>query len=263
MKALRYILIGLVAAAVLGLLYYQGVVTKDLTPSNLTKATLILAGLVAALFKKPRARATRADYKAAYGHLIGNAFSGDPKLEAKLYKALEDYNRDRYSAALKKLEQLRLESPRSADRFAVLAFTGLCYDDMGLAQDAILHYTQALQIQENSTVASNLGLCKASLGDHDGALECYKRAIRADASNPSPYNNAAQQYIRMGEYENALPYAQKAVDLNGNFRQALNAMTICHAMLGNQTESDAYFRRAVACGTDGKELRAYIDNLKS
>ena len=184
-------------------------------------------------------------------------------MEAKLYKALDDYNRDRYSAALKKLEQLRLESPRGADRFAVLVFTGLCYDDMGQYQEAIRYYTSALQIRENSIAASNMGLCHTNLGNNSAALECYERAIRSDASSPNPYNNIAQLYIRMGEYEKALPYARKAADLNGNFRQALNALAICHAVLGNQEESDTCFRRAVACGTDGKELRAYINNLKS
>lgn len=263
MKALKYILAAITAAAVIGLLCYQGFVTHELTSANLTRAVLILAGLVLALFKKPRRRATRSDYKAAYGHLIGSAFSEDPKLEAKLYQALDDYNRDRYTAALKKLEQLRLESPRSADRFAVLAFTGLCYDDMGQYQEAIRHYTSALQIREHTTVASNMGLCCMKMGQNEAAIECYERAIRADGSNPNPYNNIAQLHIRMGEYEKALPYAQKAADLNGNFPQALNALTICHAMLGNQAESDACFRRAVACGSNGKELRAYINNLKS
>ena len=45
MKALRYILILLVAAAEIFLLFYQGFITEDLTRSNLLKSTLILAGL--------------------------------------------------------------------------------------------------------------------------------------------------------------------------------------------------------------------------
>lgn len=263
MKALRYILVGFVAAAVIALLCYQGFVTHELTTSNLTRAVLILAGLVLALFRKPRRRASRNDYRAAYGSLIGNAFSDDPKLEAKFFKALEDYNRDRHAEALKKLDQLRQDSPRSADRFAVSVFTALCYDDLNLHQEAIRHYTAALQIREHSTVASNLGLCHAGMGNHAAALECYERAIRADGSNPNPYNNIAQLHIRQGEYDKALPYAEKAADLNGNFPQALNALTICHEMLGNQEEADAFFRRTVACGSNGKDLRAYIDNLKS
>lgn len=264
MKALRYILVGLAAAAVIGLLYYQGFVTKELTSSNLTKGALILAGLVLALFRGPRRqRVTKAGYKAAYGHLIGNAFAEDPKQEKKLYQALDNFNNSRYPAALQKLEQLRLASPRSADRFAVTAFTALCYDRMKQYEEAIRHYTTALQIREHSTMASNMGSCYLNLGRIDEALECFLRAVRADGSNPNAYNNIAQLYIQLGEYEDAIVYAEKALEINAKMTQALNAMAICYAMLDDDEESEAYFRRATANGSDGKVLRAYINNLKS
>lgn len=264
MKAFRYILVGLVAAAVVGLLCYQGFVTRELTSGNLTKGLLILAGLVLTLFRAPRrGRATKAAYKAAYGHLIGNAFSDDPKLEKQLYRGLDDFNRGRYSSAQEKLEQLRIASPRSADRFTVTVFSALCDSRMGRYEEAIRKYTAALQIREHSTVASNMGNCYLELGKTDEALECFLRALRADNANPNAHNNIAQLYIQLGEYEDALVYAEAALEINAKMPQALNAMAICYAMLDYDEESEVYFRRAVACGSDGKLLRAYIENLKS
>ena len=58
-------------------------------------------------------------------------------------------------------------------------------------------------------------------------------------------------------------YAEEALAINGKMPQALNAMAICYAMLDYDEEAETYFRRAVACGSDGKTLRAYIENLKS
>lgn len=263
MKALRYV-IAVLIAAVIGLICYQGLVTHTLTGSNLTKAILILCGLIVSLLKGSRqSRATKADYKAAYGHLIGNAFSEDPKLEKQLYKALDDFNRRKYPACLKKLDALRTASSKSSDRFAVTVFTALCHSRMGRYQEAIKTYSNALLIREHSTVSSNMGNCYLELGKIEDALECFKRAIRADASNPNAHNNIAQLYIQTGNFEEALPYAQQAVALNGKMPQALNAMAICHAMLGNGAEYESYFRRAVACGSDGKTLRTYIENLKA
>ena len=46
MKALKYILYGLVIAATAGLLAYQGLVTKTLDSGNLTKGILIIVGAV-------------------------------------------------------------------------------------------------------------------------------------------------------------------------------------------------------------------------
>ena len=264
MKALRYVLLGLVAVAVVGLLAYQGLVTHELTGSNLTRAILILVGVVLSLLKgERRSKATKADYKAAYGHLVGNAFSDDPKLEKMLYQALDDFNRRKYPTCLKKLETLQLASSKKADRFAVYVFTALCYSRMGRFEDAIRIYSNALQIREHSSVASNMGSCYLELGKMEEAQECFKRAIRADASNPNPHNNIAQLYIETGKFEEAIPYAEAALAINAKLPQALNAMAICHAMLGNETDYETYFRRAVACGSDGKQLRAYIDNLKS
>ena len=264
MKAFRYILVGLLAAGVIGLLAYQGFVTHELTSSNLTRALLILAGLVLTLLKgNRRRRATKADYRAAYGHLISGAFQEEPKLEKEFFKALDDFNSRKYPACLEKLDALYAASPNRTDRFAVIVFTALCHSRMGQFEEAIRFYTSALQIREHSTVASNMGNCYLELGKFEEALEYFKRALRSDASNPNAYNNIAQLYIESGDFESALPYAEKALEINGKMPQALNAMAICHAMLGNETEYETYFRRAVACGSDGKSLRSYIENLKS
>ena len=264
MKALRYILIGLVAAAVVGLLAYQAFITHELTGSNLTRAILILIGLVLTLLKGSRGgNATKATYKAAYGHLISGAFEDEPKLEKQFYKALDDFNRRKYPACLKKLDTLYAASPKRTDRFAIIVFTALCQSRMGQFEEAIRLYANALQIREHSTVSSNMGSCYLELGKFEDALECFKRSVRADASNPNAYNNISQLYIETGDFSSALPYAEKAVELNGKMPQALNAMAICHAMLGNDVEYETWFRRAVACGSDGRQLRAYIENLKT
>jgi Flp pilus assembly protein TadD len=264
MKVIRYILMCLVAAAVIGLLIYQGFVTEELTRSNLTRGLLILAGLILSLLKgNRRGRASKAAYKAAYGHLIGNAFAEDSKLEKLLCSALADYNGSKYAACLKKLNALYAASPRSADRFVVLVFTALCNSEQGQYEEAIRIYSNALMIREHSTVSSNMGHCYLQLGKTNEALECFHRAIRADNKNPNPYNNIAQLYIQLGEYEDALSYAEEALAINANMPQALNAMAICYAMLDYDEEAESYFRRAVANGSDGKALRTYINNLKT
>ena len=264
MKAFRYIIAVLLVACAIGLLCYQYFVEQNLEKSDILKAAVIILGAIASLFRAPRQGTPRKqDLHSAYGHLIGKAFTDNPKLEKQFYQALVLFNKGRYQNTITQLQKLYPQTTRSADRFAISAFVGICCSRMGLYREAIHNYTQALQIQEHSTVISNMGSCYQELGEMETAAECYKRAIRADSNNPNAYNNLSQLHIMMGEYELALPYAEQAVALNGKFSPALNAMTICHAMLGNESEYDTYFRRAVACGSDGKGLRAYIENLKS
>lgn len=56
MKALRFILPGLVILAVVGLLLYQGFVEKSLETDNLTRGVIIILGSIGTMFKKPKQR---------------------------------------------------------------------------------------------------------------------------------------------------------------------------------------------------------------
>ena len=176
MKALRYILILLVALAVMGLLAYQAFVEQNLTSHDIFRAVLILAGLVLSLLKINRRQPVshkKVVYRKAFGEFIGNAFSQDPKLEKLFFNAVDDYNGNRPAKGLDKLAQLRKECTRSEDIYAVTVFTGLCLDDMQLYEEGVNAYHNALQLRRSSTIASNMGLCLQRLGEFQKAADAY------------------------------------------------------------------------------------------
>lgn len=254
-----YILLLLTA---LGFLGYQIFVQKD--TSDIVKPALVIIALFASLMKvitRKGNRPTAAAIKKNYASLISGAFTDNPAMEKKLLSALQDFNTDRYASALKKLEALRLNASRSADRFAIEFFTALCYDEQERYEAAIRHYNAALQNKEDSTAASNLGLCYSRVGNDRYAIEAYKRAVRADRSNPFPLNNLAQLYIRTGEYGEAKLCAGQALELNSRMPQALSAMAIACAMTGDQAGYEKYYRQAVSNGYDGSKIRNYLHSL--
>ena len=108
-----------------------------------------------------------------------------------------------------------------------------------------------------------MGLCYERKGNVDKAIECYMHSIQIDPANPTVFNNVAQLCIRHSDYERALPYAAKAVELNEKMPQALNALTICYYMLGNMEAYEHFYRLAVSNGSDGKVLKEYIASLDS
>lgn len=263
MKALRYIISGIAAAAVLGLLYYQGFVTHTLTSSNLLRAVLILAGLLLALLRPKRKHlsALKPLYKKNYAEFIQGAFSEDPKLENKLMEAIRDYNENKPGKGVAKLLKLRKECTRSADIYAVTVFLALCYDDAGdyrAAQDA---YKQALAYRPNATLWSNLGLCCQRLGQWKDAQDAYENAIQLNPANPYAYNNLSALFFRDGDYESALEYAQQALEHNARMPQALNTAAVCCGILGDEENYAKYYRAAVANGGDGKRIKALIQEL--
>lgn len=264
MKALRYILLSLVIAAALGLLGYQLLIQKNMNSSDLIRCILIIAGAVLAMFKpakKAPAVNKKALYQKAYSNFIQNPFAEDPKLEKKFYDAVHDYNRNKPSAAISKLEKLRKECQRSGDLYSVTVFTALCLDDMGQYQKAIAQYEAALHIRPCSTLYSNMGLCHQRMGNAEASEAAYLNAIKVDEKNAFAWNNLAGLYFRRGEYDQALEYSEQAIALDAKMPQALSAAAVCCGLLGKQEEYERYYRQAVSAGYDGQKIKNTIRSL--
>lgn len=263
MKALRYILSGLVVAAAVGLLCYQYFVEGHVDTKDVFRAGIIILGAILSLFKKRKAVIPnkKALYQKAYEEFIHSAFYDEPKLETKFYNAVHNYNQGKPSAALGMLEKLRKECQRTDDLYAVTVFTAFCLDDMQLYDQAIVQYDAAILIRRNSTLYSNKGLCLQRLGKYAVAEECYQNAIQCDPKNEYAYNNLSALYFREDDYESALEMAEKAIEINPKLRQALTTAAICSALMGFEEEYEQYYRRAVVNGADGNIIKNAIKNL--
>lgn len=267
-KWMLYVLYGLVLLAVCGLLGYEILIEQNFDAGFLTKGVLCLVAVIASIAKLS-ARSThapsnrRALYRKAYAEFIDGAFTDDKKLEKKLFDALEAFNQKKYSASLDKLNKLYPQCQRSADRYAVQVFQGLCCHEMQLYKDAIGYYEAALLIKPNSTLASNAGMCQEKLGDYSAASDLYHRAAQIDPKNATPFNNMAQIWMRLGDYQTALEFAELAHERNQKLVPAINALAICHHMLGHPEESQKYLRLAAASGGDAKAIKAYIQRIEA
>lgn len=264
MKALKYILYGLVIAGAAALLAYQYFVAKNLESNNLAKGLLIIAAAVVGMFRPQKQQVVnkKAVYQKAYAEHIQNAFADDSKLEKKFYNAIHDYNRNKPTSCLSKLQKLRKQCHRSADVRAVTVFMALCYDDIGLYQQAIEHYGIALSMGPNSSMYSNMGLCYHRIGNMAQAEECYHKAISLDPKNDFAYNNLSTAYFRQAEYEKSLEFALKAIEINNNMPQALSTAALCCGLLDDEEGYQKYYRLAVANGYDGRRIKATLQRMR-
>lgn len=265
MKAMRYILPSLLILFIIGLLCYQGFYTKDLDRSALTRALLIIAGAVLSMIRPNRKKAVnkKSLYQKAYSEFIINAFSDNPKLEKKFYNSIHAYNEGKLSTALKSLDKLRKECTNSNDTRAVTIFTALCLDDIGLYDQAIEKYDYARRIRDNSTLASNMGLCYERTGKYEEAEGAFQQALYMDPQNEYAHNNLSGMFFRLGEYEEALLHAENALKCNDKMPQALSTAAVCSALEGNEEKYKQYYRRAVAAGYNGEKIKNAIRNLST
>jgi len=75
-------------------------------------------------------------------------------------------------------------------------------------------YTQILNETPTPAVHTNLGIVKRALGDIDGAIACYHRAIELDATCFEAHNNLGNLLWKQGRLREALGCLQQAASLN-------------------------------------------------
>lgn len=266
MKKLLYVIYALLILAATSFLIYDLFVAKNFDSNSITKYVILVAGFALSMVKlsvRPRREVLQKKkvYQSAYAEFIRSAFSNDKQLESQLFSAIHDYNQEKSDLAVKKLEKLRNECHNSDDIYAVTCFTALCLDELGIYEAAARQYKAALNLYPNTTLASNLGICLERLGDQQGAIDAYHYASQIDPKNAYPHNNLAQLYVRTGEYESAIDSAKLAVAMNSKMYQAYSALAISYAMLGDMDAYEKYYRQAVANGSDGRKIKAFIEAL--
>lgn len=268
-KILYYVLAGGVALFAVGYLVYE-IVWKDiLDMTNIIRTLLIVATMILAIYRMASGKGGRRKkhspklFREHYGELIGNAFMEPNKTSKKFFDALEYYQYDQYAKLVEAMQSLAPLCTKNDERFAVTLFMALGYDGLRSYAKAAETYEKALLYKENSTAASNLGLCYQRLGDYEKAIDAYLYAIKIEPNNAYAYNNLAQIYIRKERYEDALVYAEKAIERKENLSQAYSAMAIACAMLDDENAFEEAARKYALYGGDKGSLVSMIKNMKA
>lgn len=260
-----YVLVILASLAWAGYEFYTD---RTLKTSSIIRLLAIVAGAVLGIVKtvtgKRRKVVVNKDevYRKAYAMQIGRAFETLPKEKKQFYRALDLYNNDDCNASITILEKLDEECRSASEQKAISFFLAVNYDELRDYETAKTYYEKSLRISEDAKSANNLAFCYKHLGDSKKELEYLSRAIRIDGDYAMGYNNLGQFWIRMAEYEAAIPYLHKAHQLDGTLKYALSGLAICYAMLGDRENYEKAYRMAVTLGYDGKRLKEYIRSLE-
>ena len=255
----------LVAVFTVAYTLYEIFVLKIVEGGNIFRAIVILLMLALSVlqfsFGKKSKKLSPKILREHYRSVIGEVFVNDPKMEKRFFGAVNLRNQNEYNKAIKAFDAMEAMCRCNEERFAVTIFKALCYDDLKMYAKAAEIYEKALTYREDSTATSNLGLCYQRMGDFERAISAYEWSIKIEPKNAFPYNNIAQLYIRQNRYEDALSYSKKALKLNANMHPAWSAKAICCAMMGHMEDYEKAYRRAVACGANGEDIKDYIHSL--
>ena len=260
------ILIAILLVSLIALLIHEFLTTGTIERRSITSAILIAASVCIGSVKlismwRGERRMVKFPYRERYAEIIGNAFSDDPKLEKRLFSAIDAFRSYNFAKSIKILNSLFPDAKCADERFCILFFSARCYYFGKYYDTAAKLYEKAFDIKESSAVASNLGLCYDEMGDADKAVAWYSTAITLEPDNAHAYNNMGYFYMNNGEYEKALEFILKAIEIKYNFEEALSNATICYAMLGDKENYEKYLRTAIANGSVKEEIVNYLTSL--
>ena len=112
-------------------------------------------------------------------------------------------------------------------------------------EEALEYFNKSISLEPNYVWYSNRGNTKSALGDFDGALEDFNKALHYNDKSAEIYNNIASALNEKGLPADALPYLKKAIQLKDDFADAYNNLGIANEFLKNREESIKYFKKAL------------------
>ena len=154
----------------------------------------------------------------------------------------------RYDAAQTEFEQGVQYEPQSAEMHFDM---GKLYSIQDRWKDARDQFATALRLDPSYVEGlDGLGFAQDALGDDAGAVASYEKAIALDEARHgtlvSPRVNLSAHYIRKGNYEKALEYANEALKLDPKSDGALFQRARAREAMGQLKEAADDLNRAVA-----------------
>ncbi len=146
---------------------------------------------------------------------------------------------------------------RQNPRFVSDAYAGMGTAELALRRGAQAEsdFHHALAAYPNADAYLNLGVIAFQRGDYRSTAALSKQAIRASPTYGLAYNNAGAGLLAMGQVADAMPYLEKAVELEPRYTQARINLALAYQKSG---EIPAAIRQVRAVlGYDPKNQAAY------
>lgn len=194
--------------------------------------------------------------EALYGDLIRGAFAADLSSRAALLSAIHRFQTRAYAQAEAQLMGLLPKCTGPEEQNAVEFFLGAVYTAEKRDEMALPLYRRILRRDPAHAMArTNLGRILLRQGKQNEAEEAFLRADRDDEALPYPAICLADLRLRQGRTEEALRYAQQALERDPTQLHAMRLAVLAARGLGKKEVAAAYREMFLDAGGDARQLK--------
>jgi protein O-GlcNAc transferase len=106
-----------------------------------------------------------------------------------------------------------------------------------------------------------LGVIGSQVNNHEGAVECIRRAIELNPNSTAYHANLGAVYQKLKRFDQAIDCYRRALTFNPNNPEAHNNLGVAFQNQGDLTTAEACFRRALANNPDYAEAQSNLGNV--
>ena len=159
----------------------------------------------------------------------------------KLHKAWEAMTQERWSEAVRILQDLQKSSP---ENHAVWYALGSLHLQLGSSDLAIGAFKNAISLKPDFAFAYNdLGVAYGKIGLRAEEAEAYKAAVRLQPDYALPYFNLGVCHFNAGRYHDAIAYLKSSIRLDPGSAQSYRLLGLCYQRIGYNAEAVRAFQQ--------------------
>lgn len=198
-----------------------------------------------------------------FPEIIRDAFSDDQQHYKQMMKAVDYFNRDKLSGALKILNKLIPLCATTNEYVAVMSMIGLCWRDDYNYEEMKNAFENVLKRDATNNIAwSNLALAYLEMDQYQPTIDACKQAVRYDAQDAVSYSNMAVAYMHLGQAEQALENALKSIELDRTQVEAMACASVAYKMLKDSQHAEQYYKMyLINGGEDVEELQEILGQM--
>lgn len=139
---------------------------------------------------------------------------------------------------------------------------GVALSNQGKIQEALYHYSKAIQIKPNyATAHYDMAIDLASLGRLSEAVKHFKETIRFNPNHRAAYNNLGIIMARQGDYSHAIAYFSKALQINPYSPDIHNNLGLAFAKHGKLDDAIKHYLKALRLKRDFPEAQSNLKKI--
>lgn len=155
----------------------------------------------------------------------------------KLQQALDLCNKNKFDEALPILEEITKSDPKNSEAWRTLA--QLHWFHQQNPEKAYNELIEALRCEPSNIWALVLmgNLLTKEKNDVEHAKQYYDKVLEFHPDNAIAINNIGATYMEVKDFEAALPYLQKALDIDDTYANSYYGLALCYYKLGRLAEA--------------------------